>query len=140
MVSGRAKLANQAARFLEPGEQLQAVFRAQSHFGFWEALRARWPLWHLVAITDRAVLVLDLSPWALRPTRLRLRDSRYVYFGCSRRFVLGDHFFWVTNDFDDEIAAADAALVGMLGSSSQFVEEVRLVGHVQETTTPPSGH
>ena len=135
----RAKLALQAASFLEPGEQLQAVFRARSCFGIREAIAARCPLWHLIIVTNRAILVLDLSLLTCRPTRVRSRHSRYVYFGCSRRFTFGNQNYWVSSDFDKEIAAADAALVDMM-RWGDVVEEVRLAGHHQATmrTVPPS--
>lgn len=137
-MSVHAKLARQAAPFLEPGERVQAVFRAQSCFGIREARVTRCPMWHLIAVTNRAILILDLSMLTFRPTRARLRHSRHVYFGCSRRFTFDNQNYWVKRYFDDQIAAADAALIEMM-RRGDLVEEVRLAGHFQATmrTMPP---
>lgn len=135
----RAKLAGQAAPFLEHDEQLQAAFRAQSSFNIREARLTRCPMWHLIAVTNRAILILDLSMLTCRPTRVRLRCDRNVYFGRSRRFFFGNQTYWVSRDFDDQIAAADAALVAILRWGDHLVEEVKLAGHDQSTmrTVPP---
>ena len=134
----RAKLARQVAPFLAPGEQLQAVFRAQSCFGLREARTVGLPLWHLIVVTDREILVLDLSLFKCRPTRVRLRESRNVYFGCSRRFTFGNQNYWVSSDVAEEIAAVDTALVDML--RHELVDEVRLASRRQTTmrTVPVS--
>ncbi len=96
-------------------------------------------MWHIIAVTDRAILVLDLSLLTCRPTRMRLRHDRNVYFGWSRLFVLGDQRYWVTNEFDAEVAAADAALAEMMRWSD--IEEVTLAGHDGTTmrTVPQPG-
>ena len=54
-------------------------------------------------------------------------------------FVLGDQRYWVTNEFDAEVAAADAALAEMMRWSD--IEEVTLAGHLGTTmrTVPQPG-
>jgi hypothetical protein len=56
-------------------------------------------------------------------------------------FIFGDQKYWVARAFDNEIAAADAALVEIMRWSDDIVEEVRLAGHHHTTmrTVPPSG-
>jgi hypothetical protein len=137
----RAKLARQAVPFLEPGEQIHAVFRAQTCFCIREAIAARCPLWHMIAVTDRAVLVLDLSLWTCRPTRVRLRHGRGVYFGWSRSFTLDNQKVWVVRGFDEDVAAADAALVEIMRRRN--IGEIGLVSHDGATmrpVPPPSWH
>jgi hypothetical protein len=94
---------------------------------------------HLVVVTDRAVLVLDLSLWACRPVRLRVRHPRNLYFGCLGSFTLGDRTYGVASRFYPEVAAADAALAGMITWRSYG--EVTLVSHHGATmrTLPPPG-
>jgi hypothetical protein len=65
--------------------------------------------------------------WRYRPTRLRLRHPRNVYFGCLGSFTLDGRTYGVTCRFRQEVAAADAALADML-TRRQF-DEVTLVSH-----------
>ena len=95
-------------------------------------------MWHLIAVTNRAILILDLSMLTFRPTRVRRQHSRHVYFGRSRRLTFNDQTYWVTEGCDDQVAAADAALVEMM-RSGDLVDEIGLVGHGQATMrTVPS--
>ncbi|WP_424384116.1 hypothetical protein [Mycobacterium sp.] len=153
-MSRRDKLAEWARPYLESGEQIQAVFGAQSR---------AWRVWHIlvglfsylalyaallvfarpwasvfyyvfivamtilfilfsyghdVVVTDRAIVVLDISKWPYRRTaRLRLRHSRDFYFGQlswrKRSFVLDNTKYWVGRRFYKDVATADAALTQM---------------------------
>jgi hypothetical protein len=55
-------------------------------------------------------------------------------------FTFGDQEYSVARDFDDEIVAADAALVEMM-RWGPLVEQVRLAGHGHEMmrTVSPAG-
>jgi hypothetical protein len=150
-VSLRDKLAERARPYLEPGEQIQAVFVAQSdawrfqlgcliYVLSWFALDVAlmvfarpWasvfstiaPLGvlipffllvrlHEVVVTERAIVVLDISTWTHRPTRLRLRHPRDFRFGQlswrSGSFVLDNTKYGVGRRFHKDVASADAAL------------------------------
>ena len=120
----RAKLARQSSPFLEPGEDIQAVFRARSI----DDLRAaNCPRWHLVVVTDREILVLDLSIWTYRPRRLRLRYPRNVYFGWSGSFTLDGKTYGVVSEFKRDMGEADSALAEMMEWREYPV--VQLVSH-----------
>jgi len=68
-------------------------------------------------VTERAILVIDLSKWRARPIGLRLRRPRDFYFGRLSglwgSFVLDDTEYWVGKRFHRDVAAADAALAEM---------------------------
>ena len=73
---------------------------------------------HDVLVTDRAIVVLDISRWPYRrTTRLRLRHPRDFDFGQlswrKRSFVLGNTKYWVGRKFYKDVATADAALTQM---------------------------
>jgi hypothetical protein len=114
-VSLRNKLAERARPYLEPGEQIQAGFRALSGLSpYWLSLYfvivlfpnfvmraptvllatvvALWSVFlivfsrgHYVVVTDRAIVVIDVNRFTNRPTPLRLRHSRNFYFGPMSR-------------------------------------------------------
>jgi hypothetical protein len=149
----RSKLAERARPYLQPGEQIQAVFKAQSRVApYWGWLPLAtifillaWAdlsrpglataiafyvvlasgLWsvfylvsirsHLVVVTDRAIVVLDVSTWSPSgPARLRLRHPRNFHFGrrpgFRGQFVLDNAKYWVPMLFRKDVAAANAAL------------------------------
>lgn len=148
-MSRRDKLAERARPYLEPGEQIQAVFGAVSDvwriwlifliyilsvltllfaltvfarpwasvFGTVAPLAAIliWLFFrvHVVVVTDRAIVVLDISKWTGRPTRLRLRHPRDFYFGQlswrRRSFVLDNTKYSVGRKFYKDVTTADAA-------------------------------
>jgi Protein of unknown function (DUF2510) len=125
----RIKLARQARPFLAQDEHVQAVFRAHSGSC----------ICHLVVVTDRAIVVLDLSMWTYRPTRLRMRHPRNVYFGCLGSFTLGGRTYGVACRSRGEVAAADAALADML-TRHQFDDVTRVSHHgAKMKTLPPPG-
>jgi hypothetical protein len=144
-VSLRNNLAERARPYLQPGEQIQAVFKAQSDsWRVWQiliavlvafistatlvvfflhdgqlALAAVWVVAlsimfsvffrvHHVVVTDRAIVVLDVSKWTDRPTRLRLRHPRDFYFGqlsgLRGSFVLDNAEYWVHRRFHKDVA------------------------------------
>ena len=123
----RTKLARQASPYLEPGEHIQAVFRARSIDDVRAARAANCPRSHLVVVTDRAILVLDLSIWTYRPRRLRLRYPRNVYFGWSGSFTLDGKTYGVVGEFKRDMGEADSALVEMMEWREYPV--VQLVSH-----------
>jgi Protein of unknown function (DUF2510) len=121
-VSLRSKLADRARRYLEPGEQLQAIFMAQSgpspYWGLLTPIMSFFSKFHQVVATDRAILVLDASMWTpARPRQLRMRRPRDFYFGRLSglwgSFVLDNRKYWVHRRFHKDVAAADAALTEM---------------------------
>ena len=153
-MSLRDRLAERARPYLEPGEQIQAVFRAWSDvWRVWQKLIAYFSYlalmvalmlflhpWstvisyvfilatpilvllfvrlHDVVVTDRAIVVLDISKLKHRPTRLRLRHPRNFYFGqlsglTSESFVLDNMKYRVNRKFFKDVATADAALTQM---------------------------
>ena len=121
-MSVRSRLANRAGPYLEPSEQIQAVFPAVSGPSPYSWSRrgsftAFSSISHEVVVTERAILVIDLSKWTGRPVRLRLRRPRDFYFGRLSglwgSFVLDNTKYWVQKRFHRDIAAADAALAEM---------------------------
>ena len=171
----RDKLAERARPYLEPGEQIQAVFRAGSYrwrVWVWAILVSVYPTvalvvvlvvfvhpWsaelqqhllqilfgsanvvhvlravfspvsvvvvatlvsllyvrvHDIVVTDRAIVVLDISKWTHRPTRLRVRHPRDFHFGQlswrKQSFVLDNTKYWVGRKFYKDVATADAVL------------------------------
>lgn len=113
----RLRLVQWATPFLEPGEQIQAVFKVGmvKVFGNSRHLDA-----HRIAATNRAILVLHVD-WghASPPRRLAMRYARNIYFGRPARrrtelvqswIVLDGHTLVVPKRFFTDVAAADAAL------------------------------
>ena len=82
---------------------------------------------HLVVVTDRAILVVDLSIWTYRPKRVRLRYPRSVYFGGSGAFTLNGRTYGVARRFKPCLGHADAALAEMMARREYPV--VQLVSH-----------
>jgi hypothetical protein len=113
----RRRLIQWATPFLEPGEQIQAVFKVGmvKVFGNSRHLDA-----HMIAATNRTILVLHVD-WghASPPRRLAMRYPRNIHFGRPTRrrteliqpsIVLDGHTLIVPKRFFTDVAAADAAL------------------------------
>ena len=136
----RTKLARQAGPFLEPHEHIQAVFRARSIDHVRAARTANCPRWHLLVVTDRAILVLDLSIWTYRPKRLRLRYPRNVYFGWSGSFALDGRTYGVVREFKPAMGEADTALAEMMAWREYPVVQLVSHGGAEMTTVPWPGY
>ncbi len=114
----RPKIASNSQRFLEPGEQIQAVFSAQT--------ASQWLVflafiiffivnrYRCVVVTDRRILVLDAGKWTLgnpksvvrvlpRSTRIGPASGLIWYLSNTLGEVLRIH-----KRFQDDIAQADA--------------------------------
>jgi hypothetical protein len=122
----RRKLVQWATAFLEPAEQIQAVFKV----GVLRVFGSRADLdAHMIAATDRAILVLHVdSGHPTPPERMPMRQPRNARFGQPHRrgrihssalgsplhpsVVLGTETLVVPKRFFKDVAAADAALDG----------------------------
>ncbi len=109
----RRRLVRWATPFLEPDEQIHAVFKVG--LPVLRHLDA-----HMIAATNRAILVLHVD-WgrATPPRRLPMRQARNVYFGRPRRqgsyilqpsVILGNQTLVVPKRFFKDVTAADSAL------------------------------
>jgi hypothetical protein len=114
----RDKLAQRAAPFLEPGEQIRSIFLAQSGPSpYWSFLSA-WIVvftagYATVAVTDRAIVVLrngrltgsqPKSPLARVPLQPLGRPS-----GLWGQVHLGGTRYWVHKRFHKDVEAGNAA-------------------------------
>lgn len=114
----RDKLARRAAPYLEPGEQIQVVFLAQSGPSPWWILLSVWIViftagYRTVVVTDRAIVLLRngrlLSTF---PKALALRGPR-VYLGEPSGLwgsIQLDRRYWVHKRFHKDVAAANAMM------------------------------
>jgi hypothetical protein len=123
----RDKLTQRVVPFLEPGEQIQAIFIAQSgacpYWSFlssWIALLTRGYV--TVAATDRAIVVLR-NGWltSSRPQSLQARLPRQPMdepSGLWARLNLGGTRYWLHRRFHKDVRAANAAILG--GASTRY--------------------
>jgi hypothetical protein len=117
----RDKLAQRAAPFLEPGEQIQSVFLAQSGASpYWSFLSA-WIViitagYATVAVTDRAIVVLRngrLTGSVAKSLLARLpRQPLDNPSGLWGQLNLGGTRYWVHKRFHKDVEAANAAIAG----------------------------
>jgi hypothetical protein len=117
----RDKLTRRAVPFMEPGEQIQAIFTAQSGASpCWAVISARIALltsgYATVVVTDRAILVLR-NGWfsGTRARSLLARLPRRSLDDPSGRWAtlhLGEARYWVHRRFHKDIRAANAAIMG----------------------------
>ena len=116
----RDKLRDRAQRYLEPGEQIQAVWLGQSGPSPYYMFLSYWIViigghYKVFVASDRAILVLDAGKMMpAKPKRLRVRATRQVQLGpCSGLWgqiqVAGTRY-WVHKRFHKDIDAADAAM------------------------------
>ena len=117
----REKLASRTQPFLEPGEQVQQIFAAQVGPNPW-IVPAFGPIivaivskFRVIAVTDRAVLVLKSSKLTVKPTELLHRLPRQTRLGPIEgkiwgKITVGGERTWVHKRFHKDVQAADAAL------------------------------
>ena len=117
----REKLASRTQPFLEPGEQVQQIFAAQVGPNPW-MIPAIGPIivmflskMRVIAVTDRAVLVLNSSKMTPKPTALLQRLPRQTRLGPIEgklwgKITVGGERTWVHKRFRKDVQAADAAL------------------------------
>lgn len=91
-------ISNRAAPHLEPGEQIQTGFVAQTGSPF----TAR--VWTII-ITDRAILVVHRREALRGPRDVLLGEPTGMY-----RAIQLDRRYWVHRQYYKEVIAADAAL------------------------------
>ena len=118
----RDKLQERMQPFLEPGEQVQQVFQAQTGPSPWWMFLTNVIIfatkWHVVAVTDRAIVVAR-SPWwvATKPKELVARLPRSTQLGPMKGLWGGPLHLtpdgkksWVHKRFHKDVEAADMAL------------------------------
>ena len=119
----RDKLAQRATPFLEPGEQIQSVFLAQSGASpYWSFLSA-WIViitagYATVVVTDRAIVVLRngrLLGSVAKSLIARLpRQPMDSPSGLWGQVHLGGTRYWVHKRFHKDVAAASAVIQGSM--------------------------
>jgi hypothetical protein len=118
----RDKLRDRMQPFLEPGEQVQQAFLAQTGPSPWWMFLTNFILfatkWHVVAVTDRAIVVTR-SPWwtATKPKQLVARLPRTTRLGPVKGLWAGPVYLtpdgkkaWIHKRFHKDVDAADNAL------------------------------
>jgi hypothetical protein len=117
----RDKLAQRAVPFLEPGEQIQAIFVAQSGASPYWSFLSTWIVlltrgYVTVVATDRAIIVLR-NGWlsGTRPQSLLARLPRQPMddpSGLWSTLHLGGTRYWLHRRFHKDVRAANAAILG----------------------------
>jgi hypothetical protein len=114
----RDKLRERVQPLLEPGEEIQTVFTAQSglspylYFVTW--IFAFWSKYVVIAATDRRIVVAKASAW--RPTypkeilETHPRETRIgpLRGGLWSKFELGGTRYWVHRRFRKDAAGIEA--------------------------------
>jgi hypothetical protein len=123
----RHKLTQRVVPFLEPGEQIQAIFIAQSGPPPCWSLLSTWIVlltrgYVTVVATDRAIVVLR-NGWltSTRPQSLQARLPRQPMddpSGLWARVDLGGTRYWLHRRFHKDVRAANAAILG--GAASGY--------------------
>lgn len=118
----RDKLAARVQPYLEPGEQVQQVFMAQTGPHPFTLLLlyvfAFWMRYRIVAVTDRAILVVKASLWRPSfPNELLARVPRQTQIGTKLSGFWGTgqlngEKLFINKRFHKDVAAADAAAAG----------------------------
>jgi hypothetical protein len=118
----RGKLTRRTAPFLEPGEQIQAIFIARSGASPYWLVISTWIVlltrgYVVVMATDRAIVVLR-SGWFARakPKSLLARLPRQPMdepSGLWAALNLGGARYWAHRRFHKDIRAANAAILGV---------------------------
>jgi len=113
-VALREKLVSCAQPFLESGEQITQIFHGQVGPTPWLI-----PIFlnkvRIIAVTDRAVLVLDSANLTARSTALLQRLPRQTRLGpidgkIWGKILIGGERIWVHKRFSKDVQAADAPL------------------------------
>jgi hypothetical protein len=117
----RDKLAERAAPFLEPGEQVQEAFSALAGFSPWlralGALAALLSKPRIVVVTDKAVLVMRAGRLlGTRPLELLARLPRATRIGplsgqLWMKTTLNGETVWIHRRFKQDVERADAPLL-----------------------------
>lgn len=110
----RDKLAGRAAPYLEPGEQIRYVFQAQEGASPW-LVGALFQKYRIVAVTDRAIVVLGIPWMRSKPSRVVARLPRNTEIGkmsgvFGKTRITGKKMY-VHRRFHKDVAAADAEIV-----------------------------
>jgi hypothetical protein len=117
----RDKLAERATPFLEPGEQIQSVFLAQSGASPYWVFLTYWIViltagYATIVVTDRAVVVLRngrLTGSKAKSLLARLpRQPMDSPSGLWGQVHLGGTRYWVHKRFHKDVEAANAAIAG----------------------------
>ncbi|MGB8860563.1 MAG: hypothetical protein WCC60_14985, partial [Ilumatobacteraceae bacterium] len=116
-VAVRDKIVERTARFLEPGEQVQAVFPAQTFNGYWALLSPLIVLfkssYRAVVVTDRRIAVFDTGRFSSANAKSLLRSlPRSTQIGpvsglWAKVESLGERLF-VHKRFHKDVTQADA--------------------------------
>jgi hypothetical protein len=116
----RDKLTDRVTPLLEPGEQVQQIFLAQAGASPWLANslglvgRAMFAKPRMVAVTDRAVVILQANFNGTSPTSVLARLPRSTRIGPAKGVWAAvqpsDEKLYVHKRFHKDIEAADAAL------------------------------
>ncbi|HUN31875.1 MAG TPA: hypothetical protein VMU95_07625 [Trebonia sp.] len=117
----RDKLAQRAVPFLEPGEQIQAIFIAQSGASPYWSFVSTWIVlltrgFVTVVATDRAIVVLR-NGWftSTRPQSLLARLPRQPMdepSGLWATLHLDGRRYWLHRRFHKDVRAANTAMLG----------------------------
>jgi hypothetical protein len=119
----RDRLRTRVQPFLEPGEEIQAVWPGQAGPSPWFALLSYWILiynqiaanFRVFVATDRAIVVLDAGRFnSMMPRAVRARVPRQVRLGPCQGTLWArielDRPYWVHRRFFADVEQADAAL------------------------------
>lgn len=118
----REKLRERAQPHLEPGEEIQSVFLAQTGPTPWLAGAIGALIYFFVAkyrvvvVTDRSIVLLNAGAFVpTKPKGVFARLPRNTQLGPYEakvwgKVVLGDTRHWVHRRFKGDVEAADAAL------------------------------
>jgi hypothetical protein len=110
----RDKLAQRAAPYLEPGEQIRYVFQAQQGPSPW-LVGAIFQRYRIVCVTDRAIVVLSIPRMRSKPDGVVARLPRATEIGrmsgvFGKTRITGKKMY-VHRRFHKDVAAADAEIV-----------------------------
>jgi hypothetical protein len=119
-VALRDKLRERVRPFLEPGEQIQSAFLAQTrsnpHLVFLRWLTVFWTKYVVIAVTDKRIAIVRARwPMLTKPRRLVASYPRESRLGGAPgaiwgTFVLGGTKYWVHRHFDEDLRVAHEAL------------------------------
>ncbi len=122
MADLRGKLRANTEQFLEPGENIQAVFLVQTgptpYLFLLTYLLAFWTKYYAMVVTDRRILLLKASIWRQSDVKAVVdtlpRQTRFgPVSGLWGKIEIGDRRYWVHKRFHKDVAQADAALPGL---------------------------
>jgi hypothetical protein len=125
----RDKLARRALPHLEPGEQIQGVFLAQSGPSpYWFLLSALIVVfaggYAIVVVTDRSIVVLRAGRiLPTFPRKVHSRGPRALHLGQPHGLwgsIKLDRKYWVHKRFHKDVAAANAMLQQLPPQGPQY--------------------